>query len=314
MSSPSQVPLVARVNGWVAGCLIVFMVPFFLIGAVVAATAFSREAHDAQFYTQLGAGGIFMMFAVLMTVVVTLAMKRNAEITKLRAANPAAPWLWREDWAQSIVREQGGAQRIGLLVFALVWTLISSGVVVAVLPRLKQGNYAASLGLIFPAIGLALLSVAIYRWMRHSKFGASELRLASLPIQPGRTFHVSLKARLTDLPPDGIAANLSLIHRVVSGSGDSRTVRETVEWDEKKMLPAGSAQPSVEGMIVPISFTIPQDAQPCDERFSSNAYYWRLRVEAEVPGIDYAAEFELPVFRTELEKAPDNPSGDVVPA
>ena len=49
---------------------------------------------------------------------------------------------------------------------------------------------------------------------------------------------------------------------------------------------------------VPVRFPIPPDALPCDDRNSRDTVLWRLEVAADVPGLDYASAFEVPVFRT----------------
>ncbi len=49
---------------------------------------------------------------------------------------------------------------------------------------------------------------------------------------------------------------------------------------------------------VPVRFPIPPDALPCDDHDSRDTVLWRLEVSAEVPGVDYASAFEVPVFRT----------------
>jgi hypothetical protein len=52
------------------------------------------------------------------------------------------------------------------------------------------------------------------------------------------------------------------------------------------------------GATIPIAFAIPADARPCDDRNADDRVLWRLRVDADVPGVDYSSVFEVPVFRT----------------
>jgi hypothetical protein len=49
---------------------------------------------------------------------------------------------------------------------------------------------------------------------------------------------------------------------------------------------------------VPVRIPIPPDALPCDDSRPSDVVLWRLEVSAQVPGVDYASTFEVPVFRT----------------
>jgi hypothetical protein len=53
-----------------------------------------------------------------------------------------------------------------------------------------------------------------------------------------------------------------------------------------------------------VGFAIPADATPSDPDRAADRVLWRLEVTGEVPGMDYAARFEVPVFRTAASDAP----------
>jgi hypothetical protein len=52
--------------------------------------------------------------------------------------------------------------------------------------------------------------------------------------------------------------------------------------------------------MIPIQIGIPADALPTDETSLQSQTIWRLNVDAEVPGVDFSAKFEVPVFRSAL--------------
>ncbi len=52
------------------------------------------------------------------------------------------------------------------------------------------------------------------------------------------------------------------------------------------------------GRTIPVDFEIPPDAYVTDHDNASDQVLWLLHAKADVPGIDYADDFELPVFRT----------------
>ena len=57
-------------------------------------------------------------------------------------------------------------------------------------------------------------------------------------------------------------------------------------------------QRDVDHSAIPVLFQIPYECRPTDERDLDNMLIWRLEVTAKTPGIDYRAEFEVPVFKT----------------
>jgi hypothetical protein len=53
-----------------------------------------------------------------------------------------------------------------------------------------------------------------------------------------------------------------------------------------------------------VAFRLPAEAQACDDTDSDNRVLWRLRLSADVPGVDYESHFEVPVFRTSASDQP----------
>jgi hypothetical protein len=71
--------------------------------------------------------------------------------------------------------------------------------------------------------------------------------------------------------------------------------------------------------MVPVRFTIPFEVPPTGGENSDKRVFWRVSAKADVPGVDYSACFEVPVFRTpdsspDYEPPPswtaDRPAGD----
>jgi hypothetical protein len=58
---------------------------------------------------------------------------------------------------------------------------------------------------------------------------------------------------------------------------------------------------------VPVHFRLPSDIHPTDGTNYSDRIEWRLELAAAVPGVDYSATFEVPVFRTAASAEPLTP-------
>lgn len=225
--------------------------------------------------------------------------KKQAEAeATLRKAHPDEPWMWKEDWRDGRIRARSKAQLVGVGAFALFWNLISSPVAFLVPGEVSQGNRLALLGLLFPAVGIGLITWWVVLLLRWRKFGHTTFEMTRLPGVVGGPLEGRIDTRVQAPPEVGFVLTLSCIRRITSGSGDSRRTRERVEWQDRRVVPPGQVELGPAGVRVPVRFGIPYEQPPTDPDESDNRVLWRLELEADLPGIDYAASFEIPVFRT----------------
>jgi hypothetical protein len=295
------------VNGGV-GCLALFLLPFAGVG-VFAAVQMVRMAAEGNW----GQAAFFALFAVTFggvglggLVALARGRRRLAEAEALRARHPDAPWLWRPDWAAGTIEDGNRTAARFAWIFAGFWNLVSLPAgYFGVRAALQQANHAGLIALLFPVAGVGLLVWAARMSARLQRFGVSRLALETRPAAVGRSLAGTVEAPLTLMPAEGFRVVLSCIRRVTTGSGDSRSTREQVLWQEEQRV-AGRPSRTARGMTtgVPVRVPIPPDALPCDDSNPGNVVLWRLEVSAEVPGVDYASTFEVPVFRTEESSRP----------
>lgn len=278
------------------GCALMFTMPFMIGGLMVVFLALRKGDSGQEFWIQLAVGSLFAIVGGGITFGAWYGVRALAKKAQLRKMYADEPWKWREDWARGVAEDRLHKAGVFFWIFALSWTAISSPVAFLIPGELAKGNKMILIALLFPLVGLILLASALYMSVRKAKYGQSVFHLDTVPFSPGRSVGGSVRVRLSDMPAEGFAMKLSSVHRVVTGSGKNSSTRETVLWQEEKMIPAGAAAPNPDGVLLPVNFALPRDAHPTDESFSSNSYHWRLHISADVPGIDYTAEFELPVF------------------
>ena len=226
----------------------------------------------------IGAGGL----------VWCIRSRRQARV----AAAAAAPWLQRPDWAAGRITSSSRSTMIFLWIFALVWNAISAPVVF-LLPHeiTHRHNYPALLGFLFPLVGIGLLVAAVWATLRWWKFGDSVFELATLPGIIGGPLEGTIRLRTVLRPDAGFKLRLCNIRSVTEGSGKNRSTREPILSQQEHQVPAGS------GDAIPVAFAVPADGVDTDTADPSNRVLWRLEASASVPGVDYAAAFEVPVFK-----------------
>ena len=282
------------------GCGVLFLLPFAGVG--VFTTVQALRAAAAANWSQ---AGFFSIFALTFggvgfggLVALAAGRRRLADAETRQTRNPDAPWLWRADWASGMVTDSSKAEMWTAWVFATFWNLISipSGVL-GIREGLREGNRLAFLALLFPAIGLGLLVWAMRATLRYRRYGVSRFELAGNPGVVGHTLAGTVRTPSDLRPPEGFDVVLSCIRRETTGSGKNRSTTEHLLWQDERRTMGGPGG-------LPVVFAIPPDVRPSDPGTSDDRVLWRLQVTGEVPGIDYAAKFEVPVFRTAASDAP----------
>ncbi len=112
----------------------------------------------------------------------------------------------------------------------------------------------------------------------------------------------------------GIDLRLSCVRKTMTGSGDSRSTVQTVLWQTEQNISSAALGMDPFSRTIPVGFAIPSDAYVTDHDNSSDQVLWLLHAQADVPGIDYSDDFELPVFKTSssTEQAPSDSSSESV--
>lgn len=287
--------------------LLVFASPFLGMGLFFAFTAASRGGPQASigvimglFFACIGAG---LMAAAIGGY--RLLKQQDA----MRAANPDKPWLWRKDWAEG--RATGGDPRANITawVFTAFLDAISLFIAVTVLPKLLQdGDPKVLLVLILPLAGVIVTAFTIRGTLRIWRYGRTSFWCGAVPFCPGGRVQGVIHLKLPTSTPHGIDLRLSCKRRIVTGSGKSQSVNEMVLWQDEKNVPAESVMHGLQDAEIPVEFAIPPDIYETNSDNPNDRVYWQLHAKADVPGVDFTDNYELPVFRTkasvaEMEKA-----------
>jgi hypothetical protein len=209
----------------------------------------------------------------------------------IAADAPDKPWLLRDEWRDGVLRE-GNKEFYGIAFFAVLWNSIALPfAAIFLLSEDKKPWWLYLIVAIFPAVGVGFIAWLVRHWLRRRKYGASALRLATVPGVIGGKFSGVVLAPVAVRAADAVRVSLTCTRLVRSGKDTKTEVLWQDERDIAKFLDAG--EPGRVG--VPVMFTIPSHAQPTDD---DKRVTWTLKAKAQLPGIDYAASFEVPVFRT----------------
>src|SRR5579864_8697798 len=280
--------------------LTVFGLPFLGMGLFAAFTFLS--AANQPLSERIGAAVFASVFAIIGAGLIFGSLYGYSRLKKqseTELANPSSPWFWRTDWAAARVESRNKKSAISWWVAAILRNMLSLPVSLA---AISQGITTQDPKLIVPAAfeaaGLIVLVAAVRATIRFERFGRTYFEMASLPFSPGSrvagAIHVQLNADATR----GVDLNLQCIRRVVIGSGKDSSVQQVPLWEDSKTLSAASLNRDPLGTLIPVEFALPADAFQTSHDNQQDQVLWMLKVKADVPGVNYSDEFELPVFRT----------------
>lgn len=221
-----------------------------------------------------------------------------------RVDGAAAPWLVDHPWRREGALDETGAQARGALLGGGVVVLLASVVAAPLLAATGGPLLAFPLAL----LGLVLLVALLYLgrglqllW-RRVRYGIAELRFGRFPFFLGEPLTATLV--LAGRPPPGaLTATLSCVVEQEAEEGPSaadegalprQAPRREVAWTARQVLaPLAGGRTAVHFQLPP------PGAEAVGTALAAPApSYWELEVaSADVPGVDFAATFLVPVYR-----------------
>jgi hypothetical protein len=280
------------------GCLLLFGLAFAAGGLLALVPSIRAYRTGSNTIVGIIVGGVFTCIGVLIMVGARYGATASAKQDALKAKNPDKPWLWRDDWVSGVISDSNKQGTIGIWIMAVFWNAIAWPSAFMVFRQVTRDSWLPLLIAIFPLVGIFIFVGAIQKTLASMKFGTSKCRLDHVPIVPGRAFRGSIELNTEALAPDGYRVRICSVRSKTTGSSRHRTTVETMLWDAESVIAPGAVMRSPMGTRIPFQFATPPDAHVTDESDFRDRYFWRLSASAEVPGVDYSAQFDVPVFQT----------------
>src|SRR5258708_27942758 len=223
-------------------------------------------------------------------------LKKQAAVEE---ANPLSPWLWRTDWASRRAGSQNKKSEIFYWVLAIFCNIITLPILFQTVPNLIQtSDPLVFLVLGFNLMGAILIVKAARATIRHRRFGDTYFEFDTLPFSPGERVGGRINLKRATRGEHGIDLKLSCVRKIVSGTGDSRSTSKVTLWQADQNVPAGAVGPGPLGRAIPVDFSPPAACLATNHDNPNDQILWLLHAQADVPGVDYSDDFEIPVFRS----------------
>jgi hypothetical protein len=213
-------------------------------------------------------------------------------------ASPLSPWLWRTDWASRRAESLNKKSAAFLWVLAVLCNLITLPFLLGMAQQFARSRNPVVFVLLgFNLIGAILLVKAARASIRRRRFGDTYFEFDSLPFSTGEHVRGKINLQLDTRADHGIDLQLSCVRKVISGSGDHSTTNQIILWQADQNVPSGAVAPGALGRAIPVDFSIPADSAITSHDDRRDQILWLLHAQADVPGVDYSDDFEIPVFR-----------------
>ena len=292
--------------------LTLFGLPFMGMGlAFIYAQIVSRgNFQPQQTIAAVLFGSVFVFIGGALIYAAIGGYSRLKKQAAIEAANPLSPWLWRTDWALRRAESQNKKSEILFWVLAILCNMVTLPFLFSVVPNLIRTNDPrVFLVLGFNLIGATLIVKAVRTTMQHHRFGDTYFEFDALPFIPGERLGGKIQLKFDTQAEHGIDLRLSCVRKIITGSGKSQSTSDVVLWQADKNVPSGAVGSGPLGRAIPVEFSPPTNCLPTNHDNPHDQILWLLHAKADVPGVDYTDDFEIPVFRTASSPATENAFG-----
>jgi hypothetical protein len=238
-------------------------------------------------------------------IMLLLGVRAKKEALKMNAAlneTDEKPWLKRKDWATGRIGSSSRKASLLLWIIVVFWFAVSAGISLVV--PVPQHSTAIRSGLVALILmtWLAVIYFAARTTSTWRRFGKSIFEMDALPAALGGVLKGEIHIRGKLRPEQGWFLAVSCIRRSTIGPTNNLRTTEKILWRDEKWLRSDLPQTNSDTTAVPVFFQLPGD-KPQSTLAMGDGTHWRLEAWARLRGPDFAAAFEVPVFK--LEEPPE---------
>ena len=246
-------------------------------------------------------------------IMLLLGIRAKKEALKRSVAGSKSdekPWLKRKDWVAGRIVSSLRKASLLLWIFVAIWFLVS--VMIWLFVPLPPDNPAIRGGLLSLIVitWLAVISFAIRTTATWRRFGKSIFEMDHVPAVMGGILKGEIHVRGKLRPEHGWCLTLSCLRRSTTGPTNNLRTTEKILWRDEKWLRSDLPQTNSDASAIPVFFQLPAD-KPESTPATGDGIHWRLEAWARLAGPDFAAAFEVPVFK--LEELPETSDDLSVP-
>src|SRR5258708_1589895 len=287
--------------------LTLFGLPFLGAGLAFMYAQFVSRGDFSGFQTVAAIlfGSVFVFIGGVLIYAAIGGYGQLKKQAAIQESHPLSPWLWRTDWAMRRAESQNKKNEILFWSLGILCNMITLPFLLGMVQHFaRTRDPLVFLLLGFNLLGAILIVKAVRTTMQHRRFGDTYFEFDTLPFSPGERVGGRIHLKLDTRVEHGIDLKLSCVRKIVSGTGDSRSTSKVTLWQADQNVPAGAVGPGPLGRAIPVDFSPPAACLATNHDNPNDQILWLLHAQADVPGVDYSDDFEIPVFRGATSTAP----------
>jgi hypothetical protein len=138
------------------------------------------------------------------------------------------PWLANDKWQTALIKSNSRMAMWAGWGFAAFWNLVSAPLPFVIYTEVtEKNNLPALLGLLFPLVGIGLITWAVKSTLEWNRFGPAPVTLDPFPGSIGGHVGGTIDVNLPYDSNTQFSLTLTSLHSYISGSGKNRSRKES---------------------------------------------------------------------------------------
>jgi hypothetical protein len=263
-------------------------------GGIMIGANFLNDPNAPPVFVGVAFGGSFFLAGLLV-----LIGSVRAKMTRSRATARQGRQYWEVDFAWDPAGASSSSLKsfFGSLFAAAFLTVFLTPFNWIALSEKDAPYFVIGIIGLFDLIVVGLLMYGFYLLIRWWKYGTPRLEFERFPYFLGDSLNARFKSRSIGAFR-AFTMTLRCITESTEGSGeDSKTVFRQIYADEIKIDKPGVHENL--GDALPITFNLPLGDYGTKITGCSNPRYWEVEIHADTAGVDFLAQFLVPVYARE---------------
>lgn len=282
---------------------------FVVMGMLAILTGISETLNGNsglnQLFFQVGTGILFIAAGSVPLYVFFISREVSLrKFEKRKKQYPDTPWMWVEHWSNKriVYLSKGPTALVWVVLTGLTTGLAFVSYVNREVILSKIKNHDLEAIAFFVILALILIPCFCYgvSLLRgHLKFGNSIFEMSTYPGVVGGELTGRILTTIRKMPEKGVDLGLRCGYRDLTSQAGKRLRNTDITktlWETTRKARFENLSMGHQGVTIPVSFSIPANAQESDAWSPDKRIIWTLSAASTVGGVKYFSSFDVPIF------------------